>query len=331
VDGLVFHAETGSLISTSRDSVIHWNLLKLHSAPLDSESGLEWQAVEEIVPWPAKKGFVMSQRIGSALVTAENVINHQAVTGVTVDATGKLTRQFSFLIATEDESNSVWCLAMHPTEPILATGHHGSQICLWNISGDQLVLLTKWIAHRSHVCDVAFSPDGTQIASAGWDHETKLWKITPGEARDGVKPPGTAIGTHADIVRSVAWSQDGRHLASGGEDGQILLWNLEGGDAGHPQSLMNPEDGAPAKNSLSPGTVGSLEFAKSGSQLLSADGLGRVCIWSVPSGTQMKKWQLPGWVWQACFSPDESTIATANNDGTIYILRSPIAEEATAR
>lgn len=330
VTSLMFNPDGSKLISAAGGSLLEWNLKTLPESPRASNTKLEWEGVGGIIPWPAENGFVLKRQIGSTRVTEEKVVSHQVITGISRNDSGQLTSRFTFLFPTEKESESIWCVSMHPSELIMATGHHGHQICLWDISGDEQVLLSTWVAHSGHVCGVAFSPEGNQIASAGWDHQTKLWNITPKEAREGVKPSGTTIGTHADIVRRVTWSTDSQHLASGGEDGQILVWNLKDGEPGKPRSFMNPEDGAPVRNFLSPSTVDGLQFTKSGDQLLSADGKGRVCLWSVSSGARLKKWQFPGWIWQACFSPDESTIATANNNGTITILRAPAFGNAAA-
>jgi WD40 repeat protein/beta-lactamase regulating signal transducer with metallopeptidase domain len=330
VISLIFNPDGSTLISSSGDSLLEWNLKTSPESPRANNTRLEWEGVGDIIPWPVENGFLLKRQIGSTQVTEEKVVSHQVITGISRNDAGQLISRFTCLFPTERESESIWCVAMHPTEPMMATGHHGHQICIWDISGDEQVLLSTWVAHSGHVCGVAFSPDGKQLASGGWDHQTKLWNITPKEAREGLKPKGTTIGTHADIVRSVEWSTDGQHLASGGEDGQILVWDLDDGEPGKPRSFMNPEDGAPVRNFLSPSTVDSLQFTKSGDRLLSADGKGRVCLWSVSSGERMKKWQFPGWIWQARFSPDESTIATANNDGTVYILRAQVGENAAA-
>jgi WD40 repeat protein len=67
---------------------------------------------------------------------------------------------------------------------------------------------------------LAFSPDGTLLASASWDQTIKLWEMASGAVRQ------TLVG-HTDRVQTVTWSPDGRTLASAGFDHTIWLWDVE--------------------------------------------------------------------------------------------------------
>lgn len=88
-------------------------------------------------------------------------------------------------------------------------------------------------------------------------------------------------------------------------------------------SLMHPGDPKPTKNSNDPRTPNSLQFSRDGKRLLSADTAGRVTVWNVPEGKINKTWQLAGMVWTARFVSDETMIATANDDGTVFLLETP--------
>jgi len=103
-----------------------------------------------------------------------------------------------------------WCAAIHPTQAILATGHWNSKIRLWEIADNiEPKMLIAWQAHSGHVCAVTFSPDGSSIASAGWDHQTKIWNINyeSFEATPGLQLENKA---HTNILRSVSYSSSGR-------------------------------------------------------------------------------------------------------------------------
>jgi WD40 repeat protein len=70
---------------------------------------------------------------------------------------------------------------------------------------------------------MAFSRDGTMLASGGNDHTVKLWHIEEEETT-----PGTFI-QHGGLVWAVAFSLDNRLLASSDDEGIIAVWDVQTG------------------------------------------------------------------------------------------------------
>ena len=70
---------------------------------------------------------------------------------------------------------------------------------------------------RGFVHSIAFSPDGSTLASGSDDTTIKLWDINSGEVKN------TLTG-HSDSVSSIAFSPDGSTLASCSHDNTIKLW-----------------------------------------------------------------------------------------------------------
>lgn len=72
--------------------------------------------------------------------------------------------------------------------------------------------------HKEAILDVAFSPNGRDLASVSGDTTVRLWDILT------ETPVATAQG-HKNWVLVVAWSPDGLRLATGDMDGVIYIWD----------------------------------------------------------------------------------------------------------
>src|SRR6266487_702514 len=75
--------------------------------------------------------------------------------------------------------------------------------------------------HLAPVNAVAWSPDGTLIASGSDDTFVQVFEASTGKRR--------AIYTgHTKEVAAVAWSPNGRLIASAGQDGTVQIWDITG-------------------------------------------------------------------------------------------------------
>ncbi|MCP4222322.1 MAG: hypothetical protein GY773_03140, partial [Actinomycetia bacterium] len=99
-------------------------------------------------------------------------------------------------------------------------------IRLWDPStGQHAHTLT---GHTGWVRSVAYSPDGTQLASTSDDETIRLWDPTTGREQ-------RRFEGHTGSVTGLAWSPDGEWLASTSDDGTARLWPLAK-DAGNAYS-----------------------------------------------------------------------------------------------
>lgn len=92
----------------------------------------------------------------------------------------------------------------------------GYGIHLWDLESGQM----KFILSQGGG-PVAYSPDGTILASGGGSGSIHLWNANTGKLKK------VLYGHHKyQGVKSLVFSPDGNTLASGSNDGTILLWDL---------------------------------------------------------------------------------------------------------
>ncbi len=150
---------------------------------------------------------------------------------------------------------------------------------------------------------VAFSPDGTLMASASSDHTVRLWDM------GGRRPAGAPLTGHADSVLSVAFSPDGRLLASASADHTVRLW-----DVAARRQLGEPLTGY----SLA---VRSVAFSPDSALLATGSADGTVRLWDVAGRRQLGD-PLQGHsegVMSVAFSPGGTLLASASADRTVRL------------
>jgi WD40 repeat protein len=203
-------------------------------------------------------------------------------------------------------SDQVTAVAFSPDGRVLAAGSGddaktfpragGGKISLWDVAtGRELPTLR---GHSAAVTSVAFSPDGSILASGGRDGAVKLWNLASGsELR--------TLGGSGQIT-STAFSPDGRIVASA-SDKTIKLWDVASGD----------EVGTLGGHSE---LVTSVAFSPDGSILASASEDKTIRLWDVASRHQVDT--LNGHsdrVTSVEFSPDGGILASGSRDGSVKL------------
>jgi len=165
----------------------------------------------------------------------------------------------------DDPLFALYGAAFHPDGTHVATATGKGNITIWDTNSGKAVMTLS--GHTSNVNALAFSPDGTHLASNA--ETVKIWDALSGkELRTlptrgyGVtfSPDGTRLATasvdgiatvwevasgkelqtlrgHTGRIFSVAFSPDGNRLVTGGEDSTVKVWNVAPGASAGEQPL----------------------------------------------------------------------------------------------
>jgi WD40 repeat protein/tRNA A-37 threonylcarbamoyl transferase component Bud32 len=155
-----------------------------------------------------------------------------------------------------------------------------------------------WDGHAGAVRGVAFSPDGSRLASASQDRTVQVRDVRSGAVTLSLKG-------HTGPVTGVAFSPNGTRLASASQDQTVKVWDARTGiEIGSLQGHT--------------GAVLGVTFSPDGNRLASAGGDATVKVWDVRAGRDERTLRgHTGPVISVAFSPDGSRLASASLDKTV--------------
>lgn len=155
--------------------------------------------------------------------------------------------------------------------------------------------------HVGIILDMAFSPDGAVLATAGRDGKAILWNTADGQRLH-------TIPAHTNTCASVTFSPDGRWLATNGRDECVRIW-----DATTHAEVHRLE---------TPGDTNSLAFAPDGNYLAGAGNASVIYVWRVDDWKLLQTYKgHSGSIRALRFSPDGKRLASGAGDGDVRIWR----------
>ncbi|XP_018552227.1 WD repeat-containing protein 75 [Lates calcarifer] len=113
--------------------------------------------------------------------------------------------------------NTFTCVACHPKDDCIATGHEDGKIRLWrNFNHKKEYTYTTLHWHHSAVSSLRFTPEGTNLLSGGVESVLVQWRYNQESQRDFLPRLGAAI-THITI------SPDGALFCTSHSDNKITI------------------------------------------------------------------------------------------------------------
>ncbi len=248
-----------------------------------------------------------------------------------------------------------------PDGKMLVTGSRGTSAKLWDVTQKDPKLIRNLHGHYNRPFAVAFAPNGKLLATGCFLPVLRVWKIDGKEAdawgilaNERVSSLGIsslafsadsnllAAGHHAGKktlrlwsvggqfmlertlpaaqARLVAFSPDNKMLAFCDKGAEVRLWDVSG-DKPKPRTALT------FGSKQSDPKITALAFALDGQTLAAASNDGRILLWDIPSGKLHRVIRLPLQANDIDYAADGRHLATANEDGSVFVLRLSRFEE----
>jgi WD40 repeat protein len=264
--------------------------------------------------------------------TPEVAINYAALT---IENIARATATNNFQVSDEMGSIST-AVAFSPDSAFVAVGHP-NRITIFSLA-DTTIAPRTINAHEGKVIEVAYSPDGTKLASIGGDKTLKVWDVASGEAiltitspddadyiRVVFSPNGEMIAsasvvnsyvisvasgeilatfTAGLLVRALAFTPDNSGLWVGAGDKTITLWNIATGETVRQISVAN--------------SINDMQLTPDGTRLIVANFTSPgLQIWNAETGEEIATQTVQNTHNQVALNPDATLFIGRWSDTTM--------------
>ena len=172
------------------------------------------------------------------------------------------------------------------------------EISLFDVAeGRRIHFLPK--AHNDVVYAAKFSPDGTQLVSAGADKLVRTWDLE-------TDSPLSQLEGHTDYVLGAAWKEDAQAIVTASADQTIKVWNVETAD----QQRTIPGF---AKD------VTAVRYVGETNNVISSCGDGTVRLHNAANGGTIRNFGAGAWLHSADATPDGTVVVAGSDDGRLFV------------
>jgi WD40 repeat protein/serine/threonine protein kinase len=225
-------------------------------------------------------------------------------------------------IGTLAHTGEIGTIVFHPDGKTFLTSGQDRAVHLWD--ADRGKVLRTYLSDRIGKEVVAFSPDGKKFL-VNYNNAAMLYDTASGRQLAG------PLRNHASWTYAAAFSPDGKTLLTGGGDGSGCLWEVtalrpfplteESLARSKPFAAWVHRERAP---------VSALAFSSDGT-FFATGGFDRtVRLWDAANvweaGTAKAlgaPWRLGGWLLSLAIGPDNKTLLTRSQDGTVRLWEIP--------
>jgi WD40 repeat protein len=202
--------------------------------------------------------------------------------------------------------------------------------------------------HTDTVKDVAWSPDGSRIASGGDDGTLRIWDAQTRVELLKIQAHRATYEAEYGVVK-LTWSPQGDRIATAAIEGNAKVWSAANGElittfTGHSDEVWGvtwSPDGAWVASASKDGTVRvwdatngvekithlghtegvrSVAWSLDGTQIATASDDGSACLWDAETGEELFRFSgHTNAVFSVAWSPDGKRLVTAGEDGTVRI------------
>ena len=240
-----------------------------------------------------------------------------------VSTSGKHSVRQLLALGGGSRQNVVEGVSFSPDSRTLAIATVGATFLVDVASGHRLGSLKD--PEAIEVKAVAFSPDGSQLATADKNGHVYLWDVAGGAVPS--QPTTTLPDPAGTSVFAVAYSPGGNTLATGDAGGVTYLWHV--GSGGAPSSpyghVIDPSGAA----------VQGVAFNPHGKILATGDASGHTYLWTVGSGavpvspTATLIDPATRGVQAVTIGPHGRDVVTGDGNGNSYVWRTKTVGEST--